>query len=216
MYVRRVNGKELTLRVSGKLWMRSLVMSDLETETEWAHLLGRGMAGPLKGSKLRPIAADMVTWGVWKKAHPQTTVMDMPARRSEYTSKFYRDPQRFVYGIMVQGKPWHIPYRDLKNTEIHSAILEQQPLLFAFDKEGAAPRVFSCVVEGETLVFESAGALRVKDRTSGSLWDVRTGQAVSGPRSGSYLEQWVGIMSFKTAWQNFHPESQQISYPPKR
>ncbi|MCP4508275.1 MAG: DUF3179 domain-containing protein, partial [Fuerstiella sp.] len=35
MYVREVDDRRLTLQVSGKLWMRSLVMSDVETKTEW-------------------------------------------------------------------------------------------------------------------------------------------------------------------------------------
>ena len=48
MYVRQVNDLTLTFRVSGKLWNRSLIMSDVETRTEWSHLLGRAMAGKLK------------------------------------------------------------------------------------------------------------------------------------------------------------------------
>ncbi len=195
--------------------MRSLVMSDIETNTEWAHLLGRAMSGPLKGKVLKPVVADMVTWEVWQSSYPDTTVMSMPARRSEYTSKFYRDPDRFVMGIIVRGEPWHAEYSDLKEQAIYSTTLEQHPLLLAFDAKGAVPRVFSRILNQKPLVFKKQGVLRVKDENTGSVWDLRTGEAISGPLRGSRLRQWVGIMSFKNAWQNFHPDSRRIKYAPQ-
>ena len=191
-------------------------MSDVETNTEWAHLLGRAMSGPLKGEILKPLVADMVTWKVWKKSFPNTTLMSMPARRSEYTSEFYKDPSRFVVGLIIRGKPWHAEYSDLKEQEIYSTTVADQPLLLAFDAEGAAPRVFSRIFEGDTLVFEKDGLLRVTDQGTGSVWDLRTGEATSGPLRGSHLKQCVGIMSFKAAWQNFHPGSRSIKYPNKQ
>ena len=96
MYVREVDGQELTLRVSGKLWMRSLVMSDVETKTEWSHLLGRGMKGQLKGKQLKAIVADMVTWSAWREEFPDTTVLDMRNTSRNYTRDFYRNGKEFV------------------------------------------------------------------------------------------------------------------------
>ena len=44
-----VKDRKLTLCVSGKLWNRSLIMMDKETDSLWSHLLGEAMAGPLEG-----------------------------------------------------------------------------------------------------------------------------------------------------------------------
>ena len=57
--------------------MRSLIMSDVETNTEWSHLLGRGMAGTHKDKVLTSIVSDMVTWTAWRDQYPETTALDM-------------------------------------------------------------------------------------------------------------------------------------------
>ncbi len=81
MYVREHSGsgkdeqaETLTLAVSGKLWNRSLVMVDTETESLWSHLLGKAMEGELKGTVLETLPATMVSWQSWKADHPATTV----------------------------------------------------------------------------------------------------------------------------------------------
>ena len=48
MYARKVGDQVLTLQVSGKLWNRSLVIRDIETESLWSHILGKCMDGDLK------------------------------------------------------------------------------------------------------------------------------------------------------------------------
>ena len=60
---------------------------------------------------------------------------------------------------------------DLKEHEIYYATVTHQPLLLWLNTEGAAPRVFSRIVEGETLVFERKGVLCVKDRSTLNVWN---------------------------------------------
>ncbi|MCP4885719.1 MAG: DUF3179 domain-containing protein [Planctomycetaceae bacterium] len=78
MYVRELEQQTLTLRVSVKLWMRSLVTSDLETGTAWSHLLGRGMSGQLEGKVLKPLFSDMLTWSAWRERFPSSKVLELP------------------------------------------------------------------------------------------------------------------------------------------
>jgi hypothetical protein len=52
----------------------------------------------------------------------------------------------------------------------------------------------------------------MQDTTSRSLWKISTGAAFEGPMAGRSLEQRVGIMSFRKAWQNFHPDSTDIEF----
>ena len=83
--------------------MRSLVMSDVETRTEWSHLLGRGMAGKLKGKVLKPLITDMLTWAAWKEEFPATTVLNMSNKRDNYTRDFYADPSKWDRCSHFQG-----------------------------------------------------------------------------------------------------------------
>ena len=119
MYVRELDERTLTFQVSGKLWMRSLVMMDVETKTEWAHLLGEGMTGQLKGKTLKPLITDMVTWDAWKAQHPDTTVLNMSRTSRNYVREFYRDPARFVFGFEFDGRTWALPMQDMKEHPVH-------------------------------------------------------------------------------------------------
>ena len=84
MYDRPVADKDQTLSVSGKLWDRSLVMQDHETKSLWSHILGEAMNGNLKGAKLKRLPSDMVTWGKWKAAHPNTTALKLKRSSRSY------------------------------------------------------------------------------------------------------------------------------------
>ena len=44
---------------------------------------------------------------------------------------------------------------------------------------------------------------------------ITTGESVEGPLKGTRLEQRVGIMSFRKAWMNFHPDSRDVEFAPK-
>ena len=210
MYVREVEDQKLTLQVSGKLWMRSLVMRDLETKTEWSHLLGRGMKGPHEGKTLRPLVSDMVTWEAWLRDHPLTTVMDMPSRPHGYNSDFYDAPDRFVYGFESGGNAWAIPYSELQKNDVINFTIDDQAYVATFDEKGTAPRLFTANVDGRTLRFQLLHSGRMKDAETGSIWSITTGTAVEGALAGKSLRQQIGIMSFRKAWQNFHPKSRAV------
>lgn len=212
MYVRKVDDQVLTLRVSGKLWMRSLIMSDIETKTEWSHLLGRGMKGKLKGKTLEPIVTDMLTWGAWKKDHPQTTVTSLDRESENYTSEFYKDTDRFVFGFRADGKSWAISISDLVAKPVHCFRLGEESLVVTFDKAGTATRLFDANVDELTLEFVPLDDETMKDTNSGSRWSISRGEAIDGSMKGSKLKQRVGIMSFRKAWQNFHPRSQDVEF----
>lgn len=212
MYVRKVDDQVLTLRVSGKLWMRSLVMSDVETDTEWAHLLGRAMKGRLKGKTLKPLITDMVTWKVWRQENPDTTVMKLSATSKNYTREFYRDPSRFVFGFEVGGDAYALPMAGLIENNVHVFDVDDTKLVATFDPKGAVTHLFETDVDGQTLEFESSGDGKMTDRQTKSVWKTSSGEALEGPLKGKLLRQRVGIMSFTAAWKNFHPDSQSVKF----
>lgn len=172
------------LPVSGKLWMRSLVMRDLGTKTEWSHLLGRGMKRLLEGKKSRPLVWEMVVWEARLRDHPKTTVLNMPSRPHGCSSKFHDAFDRFVYGFEIRSKAWAIPYSGLQNNHVLNFIIDDQAYLAKFDEKGATPRLFSANLDGRPLRFQGMESGRMIDTETGSTWSITSDTAVEGPLGG--------------------------------
>ncbi len=210
MYVREIDDQTLTFQVSGKLWMRSLVMFDAETKSEWSHLLGRAMAGKLKGRKLKPLITDMVTWSVWKKQHPDTTVLNMSRTDRNYTREFYLKPSRFLFGFHIGDKHFALPMPVMMEHPVFAFEAANTELVATFDKVGAVTHVFESKLEGQSLSFERVSDAIMKDQETNSRWELLSGRCIEGTLKGKMLKQRIGIMSFRKAWQNFHPDSTDI------
>ena len=89
--------------------------------------------------------------------------------------------------------------------------VDDYPLLALFDRKGMVVRLFSRVVDDQTLQFPKNNQSLVIDSTSKSTWSL-TGQALHGKLKGKQLSQEVSIMSFKKAWDDFHPQSKSITF----
>ena len=187
-------------------------MQDAETNTEWSHILGKGMRGQLTGRKLKPLITDMVTWSVWKQQHPDTTVLNMSRTTSNYSKEFYRQPKNFVFGFEANGESWALPMNELIENPVHSFEIDGVPLVATFESDGAVTHLFSRVVDGRTLTFQQVDGPTMKDRETNSIWSLGTGKAINGELKGSTLNQRVGIMSFRRAWVTFHPDSQDVEF----
>jgi hypothetical protein len=70
VYDRTVDGKTLTLGVSGKLADDDLVMYDRETGSEWKQSLGEAIAGELEGETLSVRASTVTTYERFREMHP--------------------------------------------------------------------------------------------------------------------------------------------------
>ena len=128
VYNRELEGKAVEFGVSGRLWKSNLLMydrtSNVEDESLWSQVLGEAVLGVSTGDKLEIIPSDTVTYGVWKKNHPDTEVL---SRDTGITRTYGRDPyggyytddtvsfgatfnddrlhqKEFVLGIEVNGK----------------------------------------------------------------------------------------------------------------
>ena len=73
-------------------------------------------------------------------------------------------------------------------------------------RDVGATGVFSRHVDGLTLDFRAAGAGRFTDRQTGSTWSL-TGNAVSGPLSGTQLDRLPHGDYLWFAWAAFRPET---------
>jgi hypothetical protein len=83
VYERRVDGRELTFGVSGKLADDDLVMYDRETESEWKQSPGEAIAGPLEGTDLTVLPAAMTTVARFRADAPGGEILAHPGGESE-------------------------------------------------------------------------------------------------------------------------------------
>lgn len=192
------------------LWNRSLVIIDLETKSLWSHLLGEAMSGTLRGTKLKPLISELVTWEAWKREHPQTTVLNLPRTHRDYDKDFYRRPGDFVFAFVEDGQPHAVPFDVLQKDSLLNLTLGKSALLVTFDGESTAAHLFSRTLNGRTLKFIDEAGGRMHDRETGSVWNRNTGIALDGPLKGKSLDQQVGIVSYAQAWKVFHPESRTV------
>ena len=214
VYTRSVGQRTINLAVSGMLWSRSLVMIDEETESLWSHMLGRAMQGPLEGAQLEALPAEMVTWRIWRREHPQTTVLNLSRTAREYIKEFYRRPADFVFGWIDNGRAYSAGFDELIRNPVRNLKPEKSATVVTFDKDSTAVHRYSGVVDERVLHFEATTQTgRMKDSQTGTVWNGNTGVAVEGPLKGTRLKQQVGIVSYARAWKIFHPESRSV-HPP--
>lgn len=231
MYTREVNGKELELRVSGKLYKDALVMFDRETGTLWTQVDGKALRGPLVGSRLTEVPAVQTTWKAWKKLHPDTLVLRKPGplQGSVYEG-YFQDPSKrglfgtrgderlggkdMIVGVHEGGDAVAIPKSVLKKKTVVQFTLAGKPVVVMYAAREETPSVYRAVAEGRTLSFrvdKRGGQAVVEDVETGSVWSPLEGKAVSGPLDGKRLERVPYLYSFWYAWSAYRSETRVVS-----
>lgn len=189
------------------LWERSLVMRDEETGSLWSHLLGRCMQGPLEGAELEALPSVMTDWKTWRAEHPDTTVLMMSRTSVNFRREIYREPSRFVVG-MAEGetaRAW--PFDQLVRRPVVNDQFSARPVLIVFDRPSGTAFIYDRTVGSRTLSFTLRDGSLVDEQTE-SRWSAARGEAIDGPLRGTRLAPLVGIVSFRRAWDTFHPDSQ--------
>ena len=207
MYARRVKGRTLTFAVSGKLWKRSLVMIDKETGSLWSHILGEAMRGTLKGAILKSLPSAMTDWKSWREKHPKTTVVLLSRTSRKFQKNYYRNPKAFVMGYVSgeHARAWS--FDRLRKHPVINDRIGVKPLLVTFYAGSNAPYLFDRTVDGKPLTFESRDR-KVLDTATRSEWDYATGRCLRGKLRGKQLTPLPGIVSFRRAWERFHPKTE--------
>lgn len=200
----------MTLQVSGMLWERSLVIRDLETGSLWSHLLGKCMDGKLKGETLEVLPGVLTTWADWSKRHPQTTVLAMSRTAKKFNEDVWRTPKRFVYGVPlgVGREAPAVTLPKLMKSPVVGMSSDGVALLVTYELESKRCQAFDPTVDGKVLAFTADGKGGMRDEGSGSTWDLVTGVCLSGKWKGRTLVGRPGFISYRRAWEVFHPDSE--------
>lgn len=210
MYAREVDGKKLTFTVSGKLWNRSLVMQDVETKSLWSHLLGEAMQGTLKGKRLEQIPSMMTDWETWRREHPDGSVVLWSRTAQEYKRDVYKRSRDYVLGVVLDGEAKAWTFEFLAKSPAINEMIQGRPVLVTFDKASVTPRLFDRQVNDRVLTFRFKDG-QLGDKETGSTWNPVTGAAIDGPLKGTHLKALPAVVSFRTAWTTFHPQSKLAS-----
>lgn len=72
---RRVDGRLLDFGTTGNLRHSDLVMYDRQTESWWQQFSGEAIVGDLTGRRLEQLPARIVSWGDFRRRHPDGNVL---------------------------------------------------------------------------------------------------------------------------------------------
>ncbi len=227
MYARKLGERTLTFGVSGLLVRNSLVMYDHQTNSLWSHLTGEALDGPLAGEQLRLIASTQASWATWRREHPDTLTLAFdPALVGDPYRTYYRSPQlgvdhdqanfvvdprlgpkEKVIGLRLDGQVKAYSLNTLAKDRVVNDLVGDVPVVVVFDGTTESGAVFRRDPAGKVLVFRPGRAALALVDESGSIWDGLIGKAMSGPLSGTVLEQVPITYGFWFAWSDFYPET---------
>ncbi len=177
--------KRPVLRTSGLLSRSNKVMYDLQSWSVFDTFLGTALTGPLakRGITLEQATVITSTWGEWKAAYPQTTVLEERlalGRKPDFRNTRDANGPIFPVGDVDPRLPIH---------EDVIGVIAASGTPIAFPRAAA----FAALSQGQEVGFENirlaidAGGLRARDADGSDL--------------GSHEAFWF-------AWSQFHPGTQ--------
>lgn len=224
VFERIIDGDEVEFGTSGKLYNSNLLMYDRLTESYWSQALGLAVKGELSGYQLNLIPFDVITWGDWKKLHPDTMVLttDTGHIRSYATDpygNYYTEPRimfpveysddRLLPKEIIIGLHEDEIYKAYKQNDIESKILindsvgDTPMLLISLFSENS--RAFERTINGDVLDFVYKDG-KILDVQTDSVWNY-DGLSVSGELDGVQLERMPIEPGFWFEWVAFHPQT---------
>ena len=153
---RSEDGRELEFGVSGLLYQSDMLMYDRQTESLWSQLRRGAVSGPLIGSSLRHLPAEHLTFGAWRRRHPEGQVLstdtgfDRQYGYMPYASYVSSDELSFpvkqlrrdlrnkemVAGVMVGGQAFALVPARLEDGKAAELVHNGQKLLVRYDAQG--------------------------------------------------------------------------------
>jgi hypothetical protein len=222
-----VNGQTLKFHLAG-INNQNFIMRDEETGSWWQQISGEAIQGPLKGEKLVPVDYDEVSYGIWKKEHPDGRVLRPDARiaaENKYESADWENqvgkmpvrvdaklddalsPRTLVVGVAVNGAAKAYPFAAIESQNPIVDTIGGNEILLLLGEDKRSVRAFDRTVDGRKLEFFISPETSVlMDAETGSTWDF-TGRALSGELTGKQLTKVPSIKDYWFDWKTYHPET---------
>lgn len=234
VFSRVVEGNELTLGVSGKLYKSNLVLFDNETGSLWTQIDGEAILGPLHGKRLDWVSSHTLAWGDWVERFPRSLLLLPPlpqcagGRTGDNCRDYTVDPYRGYRDSTVVYDEFGGEYTD---TILHpkapilgivvGGVAMAYPLsvleeFLVVNDVLNGQRVVVTYVNGSMQAFDPGNraftpmpASRMADE-SGGLWNRLSGESPSGQRLPPV--QADNAMWF--VWAEFYPGTGVFSLRP--
>ncbi len=113
-----------------------------------------------------------------------------------------------VLGVSRNGEHCAYPLRMMAYHRVVNDHLGGPPILVAYDPNSAAGAAYDPVVSGRTLNFDAAptkgGIPTLRDRETGSVWSLITGEALEGGLQGTKLPRLTSLIQTWQRWKALH------------
>jgi hypothetical protein len=221
-----IDGRKLSFHLTG-INNQNFLMQDEQTGSWWQQVTGEALFGPLKGRRLDLVFHDEVSFGVWRREHPETRVLrpDDSAPWRDFSKDWETQtaklpvvtparpgdpfaPRDLVAGLSVGQVGRAYPWAVLKRQSPVLDTLAGTPVVLIVGEDGRSIRAFERVVDGRELqLFAKPGLpVRLVDAETGSEWSF-TGEAVSGPLAGKKMTKVFVLLDYWFDWKAYHPET---------
>ncbi len=215
-----VDGRRLHFRLAG-INNGNALLRDEETSSIWQQSTGEAIFGPLKGRHLNLLHSSELTFGLWRKEHPQGDVLKPNARWiSEYDSRDWEkdvektpvmidtrksgiQPHQLMLGVTVAGSYKAYPISSVLAARLMQDQIAGTPVLLVVAPDGASIRVFN---PAELTFARGEGNTLMQDAQTGSAWNFQ-GCAVEGKLAGRCLSEIDANKTYWFDWMNHHPQT---------
>ena len=200
-------------------------MRDEETGSYWQQVTGAAVAGPLKGAQLSLVSQDELSFALWKKEHPNGTVLaPLPRYAAKYEKATWEaevaklptvihgtkgtlDDRETIIGVAINGSAQAFPLTKLTTkSPVLLDVVGGQPMMVVLGPDGKSVRVFSRQLNDQTLEFfgDDAPWTLLDDQTNSWGFD---GCALTGEIKGQCLARIDYLKDYWFDWQHYHPHS---------
>lgn len=184
MYDRKINGREITFGVSGKLYQSNVLLYDKQTESLWSQLKEEAVTGPMTGTRLTALPSIVTSWSRWRHDHPKTLVLSSD---TGYSRPYDRDPYAgYEESDVLMFPPSHGDTRLPPKERVLGLELKGETMAFPLSRLAAAKAPLDVTI----------GGMKVTVRYDS---ETKTAEALAG---GDAIPAFTG---YWFAWYAFHP-----------
>lgn len=231
-YESRVGGELRRFGTSGLLYRSNKLMFDEATGSLWSTIEGKPVVGPLAGSGLQLVshAAVTTTWGEWRSAHPDTTVLSLDTGHTRdysegaaYRDYFATDDLYFRVSHVdtrLKNKAEVLTFRApaangtqavaiaadfLRRHPVYDLVVHDQRFVVVTSRRGAN-RVYRLGSGGEAFAGKPEGAAHVVDGR-GRRWRIGEDALVAEGGDAASLARVAAQRAFWFGWVAQFPDT---------
>ncbi len=220
---RNINGSKTTFGVSGKLYNTNLIPYDRASDSYWSQMRLVCVNGDLIGSKISTFSIIETSWATWKKAYPNTLVLNRDTgfdrNYGEYPYNDYRtNHSNIIFPVSnldsrLPAKERVLGLVDGDTKKIYSINLFENGRVIEDMIDGNSVLVIGSKEVNFIVAFDNqnfSDLTYVTDQLPIIAEDLDgnrislTGEVVSGPLAGTMLNSKKGFMGFFFAFGAFY------------